>query len=354
MRTILKRIALCLVPVLALIALLHVMGFVVTPSASYTRLMMHELYTEDPPDVAFVGASRFYRGVDAQAISAQMGARVFTLASSSQDMIDSRFLMEEMDDGHAPRLVFLDVGGNRLYADDEIRSSQILIDYFRPSLNKLRYFVSAFGPADYLVGLFPGLRYTSREEPFFSAENLRNVRRKLRPEYRAYLPTAGNNGGEWYVGDGFVYDDTKLLGRTDDFEIDQSWGPGGFDERQLGYAREIAARCAQNGTRLVLLNMPVPLVSLRAAVQYDAAAVQLRELAAALNAGYVDLNLIRAEAFPRDDALFADGVHLNGAGAGRLAPVLARLAEDCLSGEVSAPDGLLYPSYPAMMAALGP
>ena len=56
------------------------MGFV-NDKASYTRLMLNEMYDEEHIDMLFLGASHVYRGIDPECVEEKLNLSVYNAGS---------------------------------------------------------------------------------------------------------------------------------------------------------------------------------------------------------------------------------------------------------------------------------
>lgn len=348
MRTSEKRVILSVAVLAALLILAELlMGFLLTPSKSYTRLMLHDLYENaDTAEVIVAGASHPQHAVDP---SAMEGMAVMNISSASQSVLDSYYMLREALRVSDPDIVALELTAG-MYTTfngyDNPTSSFILYDYMRLSPVKLSYGLAAFDAADYPDVYLRSCRYRDNLTLDFVSSN---VAAKLTEAWRSFSPDSAVNETERYGGLGFVYAgaavENGFVGRVAPFK----WERRIVNAEAVAYLARIAALCRAEGVELVLFTAPMPYASLAAMGDYEDAHAFFAELAADNGAVYLDFNLVRESVFCRQDEDFYDDTHMTGAAAARFSAVLAEALEDPAAFASAAK---LYASYADMTADL--
>lgn len=112
---------------------------------SYTRIMMHQLYTCDENiDVLFVGSSHVYRSFIPEITDEGFGCYTFNAGTSTQYMDGSLAIIKEAAKTNDLKHIYLElyygVVQNEKNTDrTELTSTYIISDYMKFSLNKINY-----------------------------------------------------------------------------------------------------------------------------------------------------------------------------------------------------------------------
>ena len=308
--------------------------FLVDDTKSYTRLMMHELYeNEENIDTLFLGSSHCFRAYDPELFTELTGRTAFNLGSSSQHFDTSYYLLQEAAKYNDIKTVYLDMHYKFLFVNKKYRDivqANIISDYMKPSLNKLKF----------LTQVTEAEQYTNRMLPFRrNWQKLADIpylwdvwTKKQSTAYKNYEPVV--NGQEYYVGKGFVYSDEEL-----DAESITWWDKfpsvsedlSGDGEYTNSYIQRIVEFCQENEIRLIFVTAPSFGEYLDAVAPYDAAYTYIKDMADEYEVPYWDFNLCKKECQEWSEEYFRDMDHLNGKGAKAITELLARLD----SGQVS-------------------
>lgn len=330
---------------LIIVSLLCTVSFFVIPSGSYTRIMMHEMYTSPQNiDVVFVGASRYFTGISLEIIDDALGVNSFLLASNSQNPIDSYYILKELYKYHSPEIVVLDTSYRRFFNYSTFMNSNILFDFFRPSQNKLQYLANAFGPSGYISALSPAMHYD-----IFSKNMLRNITGKFTPEYYSYDYKFATYDTGGYAGKGFAYFKAGLengnCGIVRDFE---PWDEDAADEKHVDYFHKTIELCKANGSEIVLLDLPLHLSNMAHLDNFSENVSYTEDIARAHDVDAYFFTLVKKDVFHRKDEYYADTVHLSLDGAIEFTSVLAEFLKDYQSGSLN-PDEYFHSSYEDLM-----
>ncbi len=294
----------------------------VGPGGRHVRQVFHEFREAgDDVDILFVGASRFYRGVDTPALDKQLGTESYMLSSAGQRLMDSYYVLKEVYETATPEVVVLDVGIKRTCEDMDdfgMESFYRIYGNLRPSLNKAAYFFSRVPFDNYLIGLFRCFAnpYDLLESP------LDAVKTRLSTSYREYDPAPIRTSNSHYGGRGyFPVDKTRLdkeggKVRFKDWQAEKA----AFNEYYINQCIEL---CRQNGSKVVLINMPLTVGSVRGTADYDDYLAFGQRMAQADDVFFCDFSMLKHEIFAPVHSYFYDSYHMSGKGAEACAPVLA-------------------------------
>ena len=170
---------------------------------SYTRIMLHEMYTQEQNiDTLFLGSSHCYRTFDTSITDGYLG-NTFNAGSSSQALDGSYALLVEAGKRNNLKRVFLEMYHEIVVGEykerTELTSTYIISDYLRPSFNKYQYILNASTREYWINSLFPARRNWKN---IFNKDIIaNNIRSKKSEPYINYGYV--NHGNEYYAGKGY-------------------------------------------------------------------------------------------------------------------------------------------------------
>lgn len=298
--------------------------------ASYTRLMLHEMYTTKQIEVTFVGASPVYRGIDPAVSDEMLDRTTFNLGSSSQTLEDSYYLLKEALRTHADSIktVIFHVSYNSFTSEESLQASMILIRYFKPSINRQLFANTVLGNPFFSTPVsMHAYGYDSE-----TTEHLKNLEFKLTdPLYKSYDYTYSISEYEQYAGKGYVASSIFIPNGM----MSVSDSPLNIEEETQAeeYAKKLIELCQQKGIRIILVSVPYSDTRLLALGEsYDAGHAYIAGIAEEYDVPYWDFNLTDSAYFPGDDSCFKDSQHLNQKGAKRFTELLCRVLLDYEAG----------------------
>lgn len=280
-------------------------------SESYTRLMMHEMYTQkENIDIAFMGASHTYRSISPKVADDITGKNTFNLGSSNQLLDITYYLLKEVLKENSLETVYLELNYIMLrMADKNDVATFLITDYMKPSWNKMSCILACTMPADYVNGFSKARRNVS----VFTTEI---VEKKAGKSYKDFEYI--DYGNEMYDGKGFVYSRESLTENyeqnyrelTEDYlqiHIDE------FSQRQLEYLDRIIKLCQRENIELVLFTAPMPQETVEACRNYEDFLSFVDSICEENSLQYYDFN--KEHPLSLGNELFKDDNHLNGEGA---------------------------------------
>lgn len=315
-----------LLAVLALLAaLVRLCNYLVVDNAdSYTRLTLHDFYEQkEPVDTLFLGSSHCYRAYDPALYEELTGERAYNLGSSSQNLDTSYYLLREAVKYQPVKKVYLDIHFGFLMTDPRDRDlvqANIILDYMRPSLNKLDFILHMSPPEHYTNSFFPFRRDWKLLGDFSYLRE--NLEKKSQPSYREYAPVVNEN--EYYAGKGYVWSDAELRAeeitwwdKFDKLDVsrDMSFGQT--------YLDKITELCREKEIELIFVTAPSLEQYLEVVGPYEPVHDAVQEFADAYGVPYLDFNMGISKELGLADRDFIDVDHLNGQGAQKVTGYLA-------------------------------
>ncbi|MBQ8164849.1 MAG: hypothetical protein IJZ94_03440 [Clostridia bacterium] len=291
-------------------------AFAVVPGSSYVRTQMNDFYTADKIDLAFVGPSFVYRGVNPNIIDKKTQLRTFNLGTSSQKPVDSYYMIKEAYRVHKIKYAVLDVSLDFYITSaysSQNTSTYLVYDRMESSDVKNEYFTNAFDFNEYPKAICKSSHYS-----IYSFSQLaQNVKYKFSDDYKNYI--APDYGNEWYGGKGFVDSVTEYSGSDEISELDVS-----FEQENIDYLKKIINFCKENDIKLIAVTSPKSSDYLKQYTDYNSNMDVFDELFESNGIDYVDLN--RSEEISNyNNSHFMDIGHLNGAGAELYSEYLSEL-----------------------------
>lgn len=185
---------------------------------SYTRIMMHQLYTCDENiDVLFVGSSHVYRSFIPEITDEGFGCYTFNAGTSTQYMDGSLAIIKEAAKTNDLKHIYLElyygVVQNEKNTDrTELTSTYIISDYMKFSLNKINYLLKA-SSKEYWSNSFVVARRNWQK--FFDSNYVKNLLiSKSQTAYKNYEYNKPEGAVEYYVDRGFVANDAVVAEDT--------------------------------------------------------------------------------------------------------------------------------------------
>lgn len=327
--------------------------FLVDDTSSYTRLMMHEFYSQDNIDILVLGPSHVYRGCDPSVISEVTGQNVFNASSSHQYPDGSLTLLKEALKLYDVKEVYLEISvsnaimaGN--YADRESLTATYLIsDYMRPSLNKYLFLLNASASRYYMNGFLPSRRNWNHfmDWKYLSSRH----EKKLTDAYKTYAYDYATHSNEQYMGNGYVANNSVVEEST--YYLREGYSPYTLEKISRDWEQsvlDIIRLCQRKNVKLTIYAMPISNYHLAGYGNYDDYLSYLDTLLGRTGVKYVDFNLISEDCFPYTSTNFKDGHHLNIYGA----ETFSRLFGAYMNGEI--PEDAFYGTVQEKLDAAEP
>ena len=329
----------------------------INDTESFTRVMLHQLYTADRNiDIAVLGSSHAYKAFMPSVMDQYFGKYTFNAGASSQTLDGSYALLRELFDGNHPERIYLElyygIAAQPEYKDrTSMTNTYILSDYMKPSWNKVRFLLQA-GPKEQYVNAFIPARREWRK--LFDLQYMADLfLLKQSPEYKSFQLKHREDLPDYYVDRGFVTSDRirpnpywnsdvrKPIEKPVRITPENDWYRSLID---------IIDYCRKQQTELVFVIVPIPADLSVGKGNYQEYHDLVASIAMENGIPFYDFNLCRKEFFDTGNyRLFKDDDHLNAVGAEAFSVLFSRLC----TGEISEEE-LFYPSLSDKLAAEDP
>ncbi len=325
-KTYIKRIAKITACIILICGFIYYLDFLYCDFSvdRWGRILWHNYYAEtDNIDNLFLGSSHVYHGINPFLSDELNGENNFNLATSSQRLNGTYYLLREADRDHHLSHVYLDLNyGVSTGLDGEFKQDDNLIsgwrntDFMKLSVNKLEYMLSMCGIDNYPETFMPFLRYRNQ---LFDTEYVRNqIEHKREEEYKQYKYSGRTDSNDIieYRDKGFCYVEEELQQKDLRWGTNEVLDDNPFTEDAEHYLRKVIEYCQKEDIELTLFSAPMYELQLISVENYDAYVKQIRQIVAEYDLDYYDFNLCREEYFPiQKTENFYDAGHLNTQGA---------------------------------------
>ena len=315
--------------VLAIVLIGKLLRYIlVDDSTSYTRIMLHELYSQDENiDVLFLGSSHVYRSIDTKIMDRMLNCNTFNAGTSSQRLDGSYTLLKEVCKYNDIKEVYLDMYYWVMQEPDDMDEmnpveTYIISDYMRPSLNKYTYIAESTNKETWPNGYILARR---EWEKIFDIESVKKtIDRKRSIDYKEFKYI--ENEDEYYAGKGYVASYALYKPFEDSLEELKIMEKGISDESSR-YLSKIISICKRKGIRLTLISVPMTSQMLSHLEDYSEYERTIKSIAETNEIEYWDFNIMENARF-EDESDFKDKHHLNKNGAEKFSVLLAEHANN--------------------------
>lgn len=317
----------------------------VSDISSYTRVMFHELYSqEENIDILFLGSSHCYRSLNTQITDNIFKGNTFNGGTSSQGLDGSYTILVEAGKRNDLEKVYVELYyelADEVYAERSgMTATYIISDYLRPSMNKTRFLLEA-SKSDYWINGFFKARRNWRK--LFEKEYIHNLLlQKHSQSYRSYdYPGNSTIDEEYYAGKGYVASNLVIKKNGFCSNIDEKSIPEKiFSEDNLRSLKRIILYCKKHDIELVFFSAPMSDYKLIDVGNYDFYIEQVNEILKEYGVVYYDFNLCRPDYFSYASEMFKDSGHLNFEGGSNFSIIFSEFFMGRISEEK-----LFYSSY---------
>lgn len=348
MKRILHRIFITVIFALLLLACERAWNYLlIDDTASYTRIMMHQLYEpENNIEIIFVGSSHVYRSLIPSITDEEFGKYTFNAGSSSQQMDGSLTIIKEALAYNKIKHVFLEVYYGVADGDDfkerkNMTATYLISDYMKPSLRRVDYLLQASDKDHWINSFIPARR---NWEKLLDPSYIKNlIFKKQTEDYKNYVFQINEDQPEYYVDRGFVANDSVV--NKDICWNESSYGKinvtslrGSDWEKSLIKAINF---CTKNKIKITLFAAPQPEWTTAGKQNYQEYHDYVKNLAENNNVEFYDFNLCKDIYFNTDNMeFFMDESHLNTKGA----EIYSHLFGEIFSGKMD-PKNVFYNSF---------
>lgn len=294
----------------------------------WNRRIFNDLYfSNENIDCLYLGSSHVFSAVNTGILDSNNGKNNFNLATGSQSLIESYWLLKEASRNNSLSHVYVEmyymcstgIAGN-YESSFSIKKTWAVTDYMKWSLNKVEALLDMNkDKAYYMDALVPWIRYRDK---VFDIEWINAcTTRKNDKEYKAFEQSETKldecTGKEYetkYYPKGYYYSSRELSNLYMERNRDPNEMELTADSQK--YLRKIIEYCQERDINITLFATPVYDCQLVSAENYDFFREQVSTIAEEYGIEFLDFNLIRPEYMITDKCeLYRDMNHLNSRGA---------------------------------------
>lgn len=323
---------------------------------NYPELLWEEYYqVEENIDLLLLGSSHAYRGLNPYIFQEQLGVNTFNMGSSSQNPIDSYYILHEVFQSHSPEVVVYEVYWMIMEGEDfDFTSATYNYDYMALSWTKFKYMVSAFSYDQWLKANLLSVRY---HDNWSDADTIKyNLKNKyINKLLGVPILEASLTNDEHYIGKGFVesqriVSSEKLMKNN----LFNDYAGMKLNDKKLEYFRAIINLCKKTDTTLILVTAPLPQGSIDKVPDYASIHGFFDDWAREEGLYYFDYNVISPGYLSFKDFHFKDDHHLNTTGSEVLSEHLARLLGQVMHGNLQGIETIFNPVYLNNQSVISP
>ncbi len=320
-------------------------------SESFTRIMMHEMYTqEEDIDVLYLGSSHCYRSLIPEVTDTIFNANTFNAGTSLQQLDATYAMLVETAKTNDLRHVYVELyyGVNgEIFADrTDMTATYLISDYMKPSFNKLQLILNAGSSNHYVNGFILGRR--NWEKLFDPGYIALTVKRKMSDSYKNYDYITIK--GDTYRAKGFMANDMQFSGSSNYItsnDLGSAFYENYISEDCRKYIIKIIEFCEKKDIKLTFFSAPMTDFSLITLGNYDSYIKQVKSLLDEYNVEYYDFNLCKTEYLNLTDADYIDPQHLNTTGATKFSNLFGQF----FTGELT--EEIFHETYADRLTSLG-
>lgn len=301
-------------------------------TTSYTRVMMHEFYSQENIDVLFCGASLCYRSFDTDILDNELGLNTFNSGSSSQNIDTTYYIIKEAIDTYQIKKVVLEISpimamAMNIDARDSSEMTEVyaISDYMKWSLNKIQMLLKS-SPSDLYINNFLVARRNWRKISDLNyVSNLLTV--KKTSAYKEYQYDLLQHESEWYAGKGYVASNNQVS----EGSFNDSYGKKELNVKQINddwflYLNKIINHCKKNKVDLILICAPLSEYLLSCyGERYDEYHNMILEIADDAHIEFWDFCLCKEQYLQLGCSSYGDSAHLNMYGASTFSKLVAKI-----------------------------
>lgn len=330
---------------------------------AWGRILWHHFYqSKGKIENIYVGSSHVYCGINPLQLDSINNSYNFNMASSSQTLDSSYFLLKEADRLNPLTHVYLE-----LYYDistknnDNSETDPIDIwvgmnwnntDHMDISYNKIAYMLSTNDIEKYVDMLLPFSRYRTKLNDWEYVK--RTISGKQTEEYLTYqkqYELLDGNGYDEYLDRGYCYSTGTFSNHARSFEQRKILYENSFGYKSDKYLRKIIEYCQKRNLPITLFITPIMELQLVSTQNYDNYINEVKTIAAEYDIAFYDFNLAKKEYLPiQHGKYFRDAGHLNYVGADLFTPFFSKI----VSGSKKENEVYFYQSYSEKLALQSP
>lgn len=310
-----------------------------------SRYTMHEAYNQEIPiDTAVIGTSVCRDSTNPFKMDGALGNNVFNLATNSQTMRGTLYMLKEMNREGNIKKVYLSIFYGQVIDGvkerDEIVRVARVSDYIKNPVNRLAMIFQDTVPDDWIFMLCQARRDVGMDFEPKHITDLVKVKRGQEYKNYEYPQAAADHMGFKYMGKGYpsYWTDNAPLFCLEDSGTDLNKYQLTEDFKKTFI--QVVDYCRSQGIELVVYNVPMSDYFCMQAVGLGDYIDRIGTFVREQGVEYYDFNLMKPGFFVADGPRYTDLVHMSGQGADEFSQVFA----DFFSGKISEED-LFFDSW---------
>ena len=300
--------------VLCIITTGKLLDYILVAEDGFTKQLMTDFYNmEDNVDNIYLGSSHVHYNIKPEILDVISGENNYNLATGLQPMNTSYYLLKEAGKENKISHVYLELSCGLTTGDygkiktyEQLPNSWRVLDYVKPSLNKLQWILDISEPEYYYLSFFPARRYYKEflDGAYISGQ----LQNKAEDEENKW------KGG--YVYKGYRHTEAVIDGMYCEKSKRVCFEENPITDEIITYLIKIIDFCKKNEIELTLFTSPITDCELHNFENYDIWGNQIRNLATENGINYYDFNLCKIEYLDlSDEHYWRDNNHLNTWGA---------------------------------------
>lgn len=298
--------------------------FIINDLNTYTRILMHEFYSQKNIDVLFCGASHVSHGINPVVMDKTLGLETFNSGTPSQGLDGTYILLREAERLYNLKDVFVELdfatATTTPYSKSEPSKSNFLVShYLKNPKAKLEYMLYSTSPKYYLNSILPiGKEKLINLNPLSVFAMFKS---RLTGEYFKY---GYKKSDSVYAGKGCVLDDEMVQQGTLWSEPVNPIPVASIDNEWKETIIKIIEFCKEKKIKLVFYQNPSTDFYLAEKQTYDDYIALIRSVISEYNVPYYDFSLLKPEYLELQDSDFFDDNHLNKYGIDKFTSLFCR------------------------------
>ncbi len=282
-------------------------------SASLTRLMMHEFYTEEENiDILFLGSSHCYRSLNPQITDEIFQKNTFNAGSSLQGLDASYALLVEAGKENRLEEVYVEIFygiTKEVYSErNDLTATYLISDYMKHGLNRIALIMNAGPSCHFMNGFVLARRNADKILDMTWITDI--LSKKKKTKYRNYEYDFGYEGKGFVGSNIYMTQEELVLGERPEELTEEI-----ISEDSRKYIEKIIRYCERNHIKLTFFSAPMHDFVVLSQDGYDVFTQQMRKLTDNTASGYLDFNLCEQRILDLQEEDFLDMHHLNSKGA---------------------------------------
>lgn len=348
-----RRVAGIVVTVCIFSGICNVLNYMYFQGDEWGRNMWHHFYQDEGKiDNVYIGSSHVHCDINPMQLDEMNGQYNFNLASNSQLLNGSFYVLKEADRDNQLSHVYIELY-YILHSRNELDGKEAIAggsgnnwcnyDYMKISRNKIAYMLDTTEVEKYVDMLFPFCRYRAELNNWdYIREVMENKNSNDYLSYQNHYEYDGERGYDEHMRQGYFFSTREVLDEEKIFMQNMVLGENPVSKKSEKYLRQIINYCQERNIPITLFISPIMDLQLISTENYDCYIDQVRKIAEECRVEFYDFNLAKTEYLPiQEGKYFRDIGHLNGAGAS----MFTSFFYEVVSGDKTTNEKFFYDSY---------